>query len=34
VLEKIATPDVEEVEELDATERGANGYGSTGIAAK
>ncbi|GLC34797.1 hypothetical protein PLESTM_000241000 [Pleodorina starrii] len=33
VLEKIATPDVEEVEELDATERGANGYGSTGVAA-
>ncbi|EFJ45270.1 hypothetical protein VOLCADRAFT_109897 [Volvox carteri f. nagariensis] len=33
VLEKITTPDVEEVEELDATERGANGYGSTGVAA-
>ncbi|GIL49476.1 hypothetical protein Vafri_5803, partial [Volvox africanus] len=33
VLEKIATPDVEEVEELDATERGASGYGSTGVAA-
>ncbi|PNW71917.1 hypothetical protein CHLRE_16g667850v5 [Chlamydomonas reinhardtii] len=32
VLERIATPDVEEVEELDATDRGANGYGSTGVA--
>ncbi|PNH08547.1 Deoxyuridine 5'-triphosphate nucleotidohydrolase [Tetrabaena socialis] len=32
VLERIATPDVEEVEELDSTERGANGYGSTGVA--
>ncbi|GIL73629.1 hypothetical protein Vretimale_5486 [Volvox reticuliferus] len=33
VIEKIATPDVEEVEELDSTERGVNGYGSTGVAA-
>lgn len=30
VLEKIMTPDVEEVEDLDATERGAGGFGSTG----
>ncbi|GFR52482.1 hypothetical protein Agub_g15052 [Astrephomene gubernaculifera] len=34
VLERIAVPDVAEVEELDSTERGANGYGSTGVAAK
>lgn len=34
VLERIAVPDVHEVESLDATERGANGYGSTGVAAK
>lgn len=33
VLEKIATPDIVEVDELDATDRGANGYGSTGVAA-
>ena len=33
VLEKIAVPDVEEVEELDSTNRGGNGYGSTGVAA-
>lgn len=31
VLERIVTPDVEEVEELDSTERGAGGFGSTGI---
>lgn len=31
VLEVIKTPEVEEVEELDDTERGANGYGSTGV---
>lgn len=30
VLERIATPDVEEVESLDDTERGAGGFGSTG----
>ncbi|KAI8060986.1 dUTPase-like protein [Gongronella butleri] len=30
VLERIYTPDVMEVEDLDATERGAGGYGSTG----
>ena len=34
VLEKIATPDIIEVAELDDTDRGANGYGSTGVAAK
>ena len=30
ILEKIITPDVEEVDELDVTTRGAGGYGSTG----
>ncbi|KAI8149160.1 dUTPase-like protein [Fennellomyces sp. T-0311] len=30
VLERIFTPEVEEVEELDATDRGAGGFGSTG----
>ena len=30
VLERIVTPAVEEVEELDSTERGAGGFGSTG----
>lgn len=34
VLERIVTPDVEEVNELDDTERGAGGFGSTGTAAK
>ncbi|KXZ41934.1 hypothetical protein GPECTOR_240g576 [Gonium pectorale] len=34
VLERITTPDVEEVEELDSTQRGAAGYGSTGVSAK
>ena len=34
VLERIVTPDVEEVDELDDTERGAGGFGSTGTAAK
>merc|ERR1711916_153787 len=32
VLEKIMTPEVVEVEQLDATERGAGGFGSTGVA--
>jgi dUTP pyrophosphatase len=32
ILERIATPDVIEVAELDETTRGANGYGSTGVA--
>ncbi|KAI9597229.1 dUTPase-like protein [Syncephalis fuscata] len=31
VLERIITPDVEEVEELDDTDRGENGFGSTGV---
>ncbi|KAJ3552917.1 hypothetical protein NM688_g3897 [Phlebia brevispora] len=30
ILERIYTPDVMEVEELDETPRGANGFGSTG----
>ncbi|GMH32390.1 hypothetical protein BSKO_00224 [Bryopsis sp. KO-2023] len=32
ILERIYTPDVEEVEELDDTERGTGGFGSTGVA--
>ena len=32
ILEKIMTPDVEEVDELDSTVRGSGGYGSTGVA--
>ena len=31
VLERIATPPVEVVEELDDTTRGAGGFGSTGV---
>eukprot|EP01004_Peranema_trichophorum_P010638 NODE_9452_length_590_cov_33.184154_g8817_i0.p1 GENE.NODE_9452_length_590_cov_33.184154_g8817_i0~~NODE_9452_length_590_cov_33.184154_g8817_i0.p1 ORF type:complete len:174 (-),score=34.48 NODE_9452_length_590_cov_33.184154_g8817_i0:69-536(-) len=31
ILEKIVTPDVEELQELPVTERGAGGFGSTGI---
>jgi dUTP pyrophosphatase len=31
VLERICTPDVVEVEELDETERGNRGFGSTGL---
>ena len=30
VLERIATPEVVEVAELDDTDRGAGGFGSTG----
>jgi dUTPase len=30
-LEKIEMAEIEEVAELQATERGANGFGSTGI---
>lgn len=33
VLERIATPEVAEVAALDATDRGAGGFGSTGVAA-
>ena len=32
ILEQILTPEVEEVAELDSTERGSGGYGSTGVA--
>lgn len=31
ILEKISTPEVVEVEDLDETERGEKGYGSTGV---
>jgi dUTP pyrophosphatase len=31
ILERILTPEVKEVEDLDATERGAGGFGSTGV---
>jgi dUTP pyrophosphatase len=31
VLEKIETPDVEEVEDLEETQRGLGGFGSTGV---
>lgn len=31
ILERIVTPEVEEVEDLDSTVRGAGGYGSTGV---
>jgi len=31
VLERISTPEVVEVEDLDDTERGAGGFGSTGV---
>jgi dUTP pyrophosphatase len=31
IIEKISTPDVEEVEDLDMTIRNENGFGSTGI---
>lgn len=30
VIEKISNPEVEEVESLEATERGSGGFGSTG----
>eukprot|EP01122_Echinamoeba_exundans_P000731 TRINITY_DN10665_c0_g1_i1.p1 TRINITY_DN10665_c0_g1~~TRINITY_DN10665_c0_g1_i1.p1 ORF type:complete len:203 (-),score=48.93 TRINITY_DN10665_c0_g1_i1:199-807(-) len=30
IIERIATPDVEEVDDLDGTDRGAGGFGSTG----
>ena len=33
LLERVSVPDVEEVESLDATERGAKGFGSTGTGA-
>lgn len=31
ILERIVTPEVVEVEDLDDTARGAGGYGSTGV---
>ncbi|XP_057975662.1 deoxyuridine 5'-triphosphate nucleotidohydrolase [Malania oleifera] len=31
IIEVIVTPDVKEVEELDTTERGVGGFGSTGV---
>ena len=31
LLERVSVPAVEEVQELEATERGARGFGSTGI---
>lgn len=33
ILERIATPDVVEVDKLDETQRGEGGFGSTGVAA-
>lgn len=33
ILERIITPEVVEVESLDDTDRGAGGFGSTGVAA-
>lgn len=33
ILEQIMTPEVVECEDLDETERGAGGFGSTGVAA-
>ena len=34
ILERIVTPEVEEVKELETTVRGAGGYGSTGVSQK
>lgn len=34
VLEYVATPDVVEVDQLSETERGSNGFGSTGLVGK
>lgn len=31
ILERVATPDVKEVTELDDTERASGGFGSTGV---
>ena len=31
IIEKIITPEVMEVEDLDCTERGVGGFGSTGV---
>lgn len=32
ILEQIMTPEVKEMDELDVTERGSGGFGSTGVA--
>ena len=34
ILEKIATPEIQEVQNLDDTSRGDSGFGSTGVQAK
>jgi len=34
ILERIATPEVVEVSELEGTERGSGGFGSTGVASQ
>mmetsp|Transcript_20107 Transcript_20107/g.34628 ORF Transcript_20107/g.34628 Transcript_20107/m.34628 type:complete len:148 (-) Transcript_20107:487-930(-) len=34
ILERISTPEVEEVENLDDTIRGSGGYGSTGVSSR
>ncbi|KAF0982023.1 hypothetical protein FDP41_011884 [Naegleria fowleri] len=34
VIEQIALPDIVEVDDLDETERGAGGFGSTGVKSK
>lgn len=31
IIEKIVTPDVVQVEDLDSTSRGEGGFGSTGV---
>ena len=31
ILEKISTPEVVQVDDLDASDRGAGGFGSTGV---
>jgi len=31
ILERICTPEVQEVDDLDSTARGAGGFGSTGV---
>ena len=33
ILERIVTPDVIEVDDIEETERGAGGFGSTGVKA-
>eukprot|EP00951_Prasinocladus_malaysianus_P024173 scaffold207938_cov39-Prasinocladus_malaysianus.AAC.1 len=34
ILERICTPEVEEVQDLDNTSRGGGGFGSTGVSEK